>query len=217
MSSRKPPIAPPLMEEAVTAALREGHREFLRFVSRRTRSIADAEDVLQDFYVKVIRSARTIKAPGALRGWLAQVLRSTLADHYRRTSVRRSAQQHLLEAEGSGIRVADDAERAVCRCLYRVLPALPADYARVIWQVDLLGQPRNKVARSLGISPNNLGVRIHRARRALRAALERFCITCPIHGFLNCACEEERPTVGEAPSRPGRSAAIAIRRSAVRG
>jgi RNA polymerase sigma-70 factor (ECF subfamily) len=95
------------------------------------------------------------------------------------------------------MRIADDAELAVCRCLYRVLPSLPADYARLIWQVDLLGQPRNKVARDLGISANALGVRIHRARRALRDALLRLCTTCPTHGFLNCACEEERPMEAE--------------------
>ena len=46
------------MEEAVVASLREGHGEFLRFVTKRTGSIADAEDILQDFYQKAIRSAR---------------------------------------------------------------------------------------------------------------------------------------------------------------
>jgi transposase-like protein len=86
---------------------------------------------------------------------------------------------------------------------------MPAEYAQLIWQIDLLGQSRSRVAKRLGISPNNLGVRLYRARRALRSALERFCTTCPTHGFLNCACEpevtgaEERPT-GRRPVRRGR-------------
>jgi hypothetical protein len=69
--------------------------------------------------------------------------------------------------------------------------------------VDLLGQPRSKVAKALGISANNLGVRLHRARGALHSALLRFCTTCPTHGFLNCACDEglENPT--RTSSRPG--------------
>lgn len=179
------------IEEAVIASLKEGHREFLRFVTRRTGSIADAEDILQDFYLKAIRSARTIKEPAALRGWLAQILRRTLADHYRRAGVRKSALERLERAEDRAVRINDDTEQAVCGCLYRILPTLSADSAQIIWQVDLLGQPRSKIAKGLGISENNLGVRIHRARRALRSALERFCTTCPTHGFLNCACEEE--------------------------
>jgi RNA polymerase sigma-70 factor (ECF subfamily) len=199
MPARELPPAPFAVEEAVIIALREGHREFLRFLSRRTRSIDEAEDILQDFYVKAIRSARTIKEPGALKAWLAQVLRRTLTDYYRRSGVRKAALQRLEVSESSAMLIDDDADRAVCSCLYRILPAMPTEYSRLIWQVDLLGQSRNRVAKRLGISPNNLGVRLHRARRVLRSALMRFCTTCPTHGFLNCACEQPSPDAAESP------------------
>lgn len=196
---RKRPVASAI-EEAVIASLREGHREFLRFVSRRTRNLDDAEDILQDFYLKALRSARTIKEPGALKGWLAQVLRRTVTDYYRRASVRKAALLRLQALEDPVVKIDDDAERAVCSCLYRILPTMPSEYAQLIWQVDLLGQPRSKVAKAQGISANNLGVRLHRARRALYSALLRFCTTCPTHGFLNCACEEGLESLTGAPS-----------------
>jgi RNA polymerase sigma-70 factor (ECF subfamily) len=199
---RKPPVASAI-EEAVIASLREGHREFLRFVSRQTQNLHDAEDILQDFYLKAIRSARTIKEQGALKGWLAQVLRRTVTDYYRRASVRKAALLRLEIAEGLLVKIDDDAERAVCSCLYRILPTMPSEYAQLIWQVDLLGQPRSKVAKALGISANNLGVRIHRARRALHSALLRFCTTCPTHGFLNCTCEEGQESLKGTSSRSG--------------
>jgi DNA-directed RNA polymerase specialized sigma24 family protein len=128
-------------------SLGEGHREFLRFLSRRTRGVDEAEDILQDFYVKAIRGARTIKEPAALKGWLAQVLRRTLTDYYRRGSVRKAALQRLELSESSAMLIDDDADRAVCSCLYRILPAMPTDYSQLIWQVDLLGQPRGRVAK----------------------------------------------------------------------
>jgi RNA polymerase sigma factor (sigma-70 family) len=78
-----------MTDDLVNAALREGHREFLRFLAARTADRADAEDVLQDFYLKVVRSAWTVRSPGKLGSWLAQVLRRTLADHYRRTGIRK--------------------------------------------------------------------------------------------------------------------------------
>jgi RNA polymerase sigma-70 factor (ECF subfamily) len=74
-----------------------------------------------------------------------------------------------------------------------------------------LGQPRSRVAKRLRISPNNLGVRLHRARRALRGALMRFCSTCPTHGFLNCACEQAPASVAERTG--GRSTAVVGRRA----
>ncbi len=178
------------LDEAVTTALREGHREFLRYVARRTASTAEAEDVLQDFFLKVVRSAASVRNKASLSGWLAQVLRRTLIDHYRKIGVRKRSQERLEAAQGATLRIDDDADRAVCGCVYRILPTLSADYGQIIWRVDLLGHSRAKVAKNLGITVNNLGVRIHRARHALRTALERFCLTCPEHGFLNCTCEE---------------------------
>jgi DNA-directed RNA polymerase specialized sigma24 family protein len=85
----------PEVPDAVLAALREGHREFLRFVRRHTADVADAEDVLQDFYLKVVRSAWTLRSSEKLRSWLAQVLRRTLADHDRRSSVRKRLDKPL--------------------------------------------------------------------------------------------------------------------------
>jgi len=190
------PRAEPDFSETVNAALKEAHGEFLRFLVRRTASQEEAEDILQDFYLKVVRNAQTIRNRGSLRSWFAQVLRHTLADYYRKAAVKQRAHERLEILEGLAL-TNDEAERTVCACLYRLLPTLPPQYAQVIWRIDLLSQRRSQVAKSLRISVNNMAVRIHRARRALRAALEAFCVTCPTHGFLNCGCEgaEKRPAI----------------------
>lgn len=181
----------PDFNETIKSALKEAHGEFLRFLVGRTASQEDAEDVLQDFCLKAVQNAQTIRNRGSLRGWLAQVLRHTLADYYRKSAVKQRLQQ-LLELEKECALSNDEAEHAACACLYPLLPTSPPQYAQAIWRIDLLGQPRSQVAKSLRISANNMAVRIYRARRALRAALEKFCITCPVHGFFNCDCEEAK-------------------------
>jgi RNA polymerase sigma-70 factor (ECF subfamily) len=84
----------------------------------------------------------------------------------------------------------DELDEAVCNCLYKLLPTLKPEYAEVIWRVDLLGEPRERVAASLEITLNNVTVRLHRGRQALKKRLEEMCLTCPVHGFLDCRCEE---------------------------
>ena len=79
---------------------------------------------------------------------------------------------------------------AVCNCLYKLLPTLKPDYAEVIWRADILGEPRDRIAASLGTTLNNVTVRIHRGRQALKKRLEEMCLTCPVHGFLDCRCDE---------------------------
>ncbi len=81
---------------------------------------------------------------------------------------------------------------AICNCLYKLLPTLKADYAEVVWRADILGGPRDRIAVSLGTTLNNVTVRIHRGRRALKKRLEEMCLTCPVHGFLDCRCDEAR-------------------------
>jgi len=78
----------------------------------------------------------------------------------------------------------------ICNCLYKLLPTLKAEYADVVWRADILGEPRDRIAASLGVTLNNVTVRIHRGRHALKERLEEMCLTCPVHGFLECRCSE---------------------------
>jgi hypothetical protein len=40
----------------------------------------------------------------------------------------------------------------LCNCLYKLLPTLKPDYAEVIWRADIVGEPRDRIAASLGIT-----------------------------------------------------------------
>ena len=57
---------------------------------------------------------------------------------------------------------------AVCNCLYKLLPTLKPDYADVIWRADILGEPRDRIAASLGTTLNNVTVRICRPNRLIQ-------------------------------------------------
>ena len=94
--------------------------------------------------------------------------------------------------------VEPDAEidKAVCDCLYKLLPTLKPEHAEVIWRIDLLGEPRERVAVSLGTSVNTITVRLHRGRQALKKRLEEMCVVCVEQGFLNCGCDEVQPVSG---------------------
>ena len=94
------------------------------------------------------------------------------------------------DLEAIEIEADEELDEAVCNCLYKLLPTLKPEYAEVIWRIDLLGEPRERVAASLGVTLNNVTVRLHRGRQALKRRLEEMCLTCPIHGFLDCRCEE---------------------------
>jgi len=76
----------------------------------------------------------------------------------------------------------------VCACVVRLVDTLKPEYAAAIKRVDLDGATVADFGREIGITPNNAGVRLHRAHDALRRQLALSCGTCTLHGCLDCTC-----------------------------
>lgn len=184
------------MDEAVRRALVESHEDMLRFLLGKLRRRDEAEEVLQRFMLRAMERAGDLRDVDSVKGWLSRVLATTIADFYRQTARSRKKEtatdpQEIAELAEAETEPDQDLEAAVCNCLYRLLPTLRPEYAEVIWRADLLEEPRDDIASSLETSVNNVNVRLHRARVALRERLLQMCRTCVIHGFLDCECRHE--------------------------
>lgn len=181
-------------DAAVRQALVESHQDLARFLQRRLGNADEAEDVLQRFILKAIERSEDLRDVKAVRGWLSRVLATTIFDHQRAAARRRKREQladpaKIAEMDETAIEPDMEIDEAICHCLYKLLPTLKPEYAQLIWRVDLLGEARKTVAQEIGVSANNLTVRLHRARQALKQRLEDLCRICAIHGFMDCGCE----------------------------
>lgn len=181
-------------DAAVRHALVETHRDLLAFLQRRLRNREEAEEVLQRFSVRALERAAELRDVRTVRGWLGRILATTIVDHQRRAIRHRrreiAMEQEALERANHAIEPDSEVDGVICDCLHKLLPTLKPDYADVIWRADILGEPRDRIAASLGTTLNNVTVRLHRGRQALRKRLEEMCLTCPEHGFLDCRCDE---------------------------
>jgi RNA polymerase sigma-70 factor (ECF subfamily) len=178
-------------DAAVRLALVEGRKQILNFLRGRLGDPQAAEDVLQAFMVRAIDRSVQLRDVRAVRGWLRQILATSIADYGRRISRQRQREVVMTPADLDAVHHEFDEEldEAVCACLYKLLPTLKPEYADVIWRVDLLEQQRDAVAEDLGITLNNITVRLHRGRQALKTRLQQMCLTCPVHGFFDCDCD----------------------------
>jgi RNA polymerase sigma-70 factor (ECF subfamily) len=179
-------------DAAVRRALVEAREEFLVFLRHRVGSRDEAEELLQQFSLRAIERAWQLRDVRTVRGWLGRILATTLVDHQRRAIRRRRREVDMEQSDVENLAIEPDREtdEAVCNCLHKLLPTLKPEYADVVWRSDILGEPRDRIAASLGTTLNNIAVRLHRGRQALRKRLEEMCLTCPVHGFLDCRCDE---------------------------
>jgi RNA polymerase sigma factor (sigma-70 family) len=169
------------------ALLVENHREFLRYVERRVGSRALAEEIVQDAFVRSLDRGNDIRESAV--GWFYRVLRNAVIDHQRRRAVADKRLDQLaaeLQAEAAP---SEDLARAACRCVSMLADSLKPEYADALRRVDVDGVAVKDYADSVGISANNAGVRVFRAREALKKQVARSCGTCAEHGCLDCTCD----------------------------
>ena len=185
----------------VAAVLAENHRRFLTFLARRVPTREIAEDILQEAFVRSLTKAPELATTESALAWFYRVLRNAIVDHYRRTGAEARAMERYA-AETDDIVPPADAELldVVCGCVRSLVTTLKPEYASAITRVELEGATLAAFASEADISTNNAGVRLHRARRALRARVTEVCSTCAEHGCDPCACGPRH--VEPAPCTP---------------
>lgn len=130
------------------------------------------DDVLQEAYLKAFRALPTFKGESTVSTWLYRITYNACMDELRRgrSVVPLSASDEASEQPSSR---PDPAEVAMERQdLAVALAALAPELRAVVLLVDADGLAHAEAAFVLSVPPGTIGSRLHRARAALRSALE---------------------------------------------
>jgi RNA polymerase sigma-70 factor (ECF subfamily) len=131
----------------------------------------EADDLLQDVFLKALRQGKAFCAVENPRAWLFQVARHALVDRLRTARPSCPLPDDLPMPE-------DDVPAAVdllTQCLPRVLSELAAADRLAIECCDIEGHSQQVLADRLGITLSGAKSRLQRARQRLRARLESAC------------------------------------------
>jgi RNA polymerase sigma-70 factor (ECF subfamily) len=146
---------------------------------------ADAEDVTQDVFLRVLRHLSTFRGEAAFSTWLYRVTVNAALDYRRRRALReehRVPHDPLADFRGDGThpvpvrRWALDPEKlAVEHETHQLIEAaiarLPGIYRDVYVLADVEELPNADIAELLGLSVAAVKSRLHRARLLMRSAL----------------------------------------------
>lgn len=169
------------MGREIEAKLSSERGRWLRFLASRLPSREDAEDALQDFSIRAIQGASRVSDPQKIDAWLNVSLRNTLFDRYRREGTRRRMQQGVAsEPAPSDSDDSDENIEGAMMCLSRAIGELKPAYVTLIRRAELQEAPLKLVAGELALTANNVAVRLHRAREALRQSMRARCAACPV-------------------------------------
>jgi len=167
------------MNLAATVNLNEmiAHRNYLvRFAQRKLRDPLMAEDAVHDVFEAVLSGRAVFAGRAALRSWLTAVLKNKIVD-----SVRRNVGFESLDEASDGDDMSPaqtvacpqprpdeiaEQQELLAHALRRI-EALPPGLRDVMQLRVLEERSTDDVCRELGITEDNLFVRLHRARKQL--------------------------------------------------
>lgn len=189
------------MPEAISGEalghLLENRAKFLSFIERRVSSREVAEDILQAAFVRGMERGGELRQDETAVAWFYRILRNAVIDHYRHKAANDRALEQWAKELETQVEPDDLTRGRVCECLNDVIAELKPEYQDAIRVVDLEEHSLKDLADKAGISPNNAGVRVHRAREALRKHVTRVCGTCAAHGCLDCHCKKATSAGGK--------------------
>lgn len=175
-------------EDGLVRRAREGDRTaFEELVRRTTRMVYSklyletgdphqAEDLVQETFLRAYRSIQQVVDPAGFRPWLMRIAGTAAIDAYRRTAAKRRAEPKRASSETLE-RVAapevDDPQRAETRERARaVLQSLPEEYRLPLTLRYLDGADYETITRQLGMSGTSLRGLLHRGLQLLRKAVK---------------------------------------------
>ncbi len=149
---------------------RAQYQRLLSFVRARVRHSEDAEEILQDLFLRVLQAGPQQRIE-RLDAWLMAAARNAVIDHHRR---KRPEITELPDALSEPTRHENPRE-AVARCMRPLLETLPAADRDILTAVDLQGTSQKDYAERTGLPYSTAKSRLQRARRRLHAAFTDCC------------------------------------------
>jgi RNA polymerase sigma-70 factor, ECF subfamily len=149
------------------------------FLARRVPPGVDAEDLVQEVFLRVIRHAGTLRSTDRPEAWLFQIARNALRDSLR-VRLRRDGRNDALEGDDDLPAEPDPAadraaEAELAPCLTSMVVRQPEPYRTAMRLTTLDGISQADAARQLGISNSGMKSRVQRGRDRLRDMLVQCC------------------------------------------
>lgn len=148
-----------------------------RFLARRVPPGVDADDLVQDVFVRVVRNLGGLRSTDRPEAWLFQIARNALRDALR-VRVRRDQRTDTLEVDlpaEDSLDAEQGAESELAPCLTGMVGRLPEPYRSAIELTSLRGLTQTHAARQTGISVSGMKSRVQRGREQLRQLLVSCC------------------------------------------
>jgi RNA polymerase sigma-70 factor, ECF subfamily len=181
--------------------MQQNNRRLYRLARSILRDDHEAEEAVQESYVRAFTHLEDFTGTGSLGGWLARIVTNEALGRLRRRRptehLSSAAEADLRQGQGAPTPEQDVARAEIRRLIEQAIDKIPVDFRTVFILRAVEEMSIEETAATLGIPKETVKTRFHRANRLLRQALsERLeSILDGVFPFAGARCESIQKNV----------------------
>jgi RNA polymerase sigma-70 factor (ECF subfamily) len=144
--------------------------QLFKFIRSRVDSATDAEDILNDVFVKLMQQTAANKAPDSIASWLYRVTKNAIVDYYRSSRPLDELPEDISVESST-----NSAFEQLSKCMLPMILVLPDIYQQPLMLSEIEGIKNSEIAKQLDISLAAVKSRILRGRVKLYRSLIQCC------------------------------------------
>lgn len=159
----------------ITGLYTQFHSSLLSFIRSKIRSREDAEDILQNVFVKISSNVDKLSDEQKLKSWIYTITRNTIIDYYRvnashkKIPVDNEIEETILDEEYL------DSTKGLDQCMMSMINLLPDEYRGIIIDAELNGIKQKDLAEKYGMAYPSMRSRVQRGRERLKQLFYNCC------------------------------------------
>lgn len=167
-------------EKALFAELVKKYQNFVFTIAGRYASNReDAEEMAQDVFVKAYKSLADFRGDAKFSTWLYTITSTTCISFLRKKKLALHSLdlEHVFEladSQDSGFRANQVEQKSRTSMVNQAIQLLNPDDAKVITLFYKAEQSLEEIGHIMGIDPNTVKVKLHRARQRLKNKMEEY-------------------------------------------
>ncbi|MBK5261357.1 MAG: sigma-70 family RNA polymerase sigma factor [Peptostreptococcaceae bacterium] len=152
----------------------EFNQKLLKYFNAKVNNTQDAEDILQDVFIKIFSSIERLESQSAIKPWIYKITKNTIIDFCKKKKSISVAPETLYEIEDEKEDV-DNMNDDISKCIGAMIFALPDKYQSVYDMYENKNLKHKEIAEALDISVSSSKVRLKRAKDMFKDELIKCC------------------------------------------
>jgi RNA polymerase sigma-70 factor (ECF subfamily) len=143
------------------------------FILSKVKNNADAEDILQEIYIKIHNSIDTLNDKTRIKSWIYQIARNMIIDYYRSKSRIITSEDILINIPGT--LTEDKLMDTAISDMVKMMEKLSPEYCEALCLTEIEGMNQKEYAEKKGLSYSGAKSRVQRGRQMLKELLLNCC------------------------------------------